>query len=342
MPEITIIITAFNLQNFIAQCLDDLLSQSFSDFEAIVIDDCSTDDTRDIINAYAKRCPRLIRIESLKENLGCAAKVRNFALDKGLIKSRYAIFLDGDDRLEPSMLESLYKSAEFYEADISICAYDRVDCENGRILCKEMQNFPPFIDLPRSDCILAFINGSIWNKLIRASILEDIRFPCLTVGEDVCFSQMVYEKCRRISFIKNVLVHYQARDSSAISNTHPHMAYAFADELLKIYNAAPDAPSMNRVALVAFIHIGVSMAIRLNNNPSADIGEYLKQTEAYFKNNFDFFKKIDSMSFSCLRKHGIRGYAVWSCKLLYRAHCFRFFLSAYNCVVRFFRMDIKF
>jgi glycosyltransferase involved in cell wall biosynthesis len=342
MPIITVFVTAYNLRDFIANCLNDLLAQTFTDFEIVVADDCSTDNTGEIINKYASRHPAYIRAEFLPENMGSSAAVRNFGLDSGLITGDFVLFADGDDRFEPGLLESLYSTAILDDADISICAYNRVEQKTGRVLCEEMRGFPKTFDFTSNIELAAFINGSLWNKLIKMSLIRELRIPLLTVGEDLCFSQSLYQRRPRIAFVNEILIHYQVHRTSAISNTTPEMADAFANELLKEYKKTSLKEQKYLLELIIFIHIALSMAIRLNNNPTINIKMHLCKITDYFKVNFHLFSQNPYLSFKTLRKYGIRGYAIWICKFLYQIGCFRIFLLFYNAMVKHFHMDVKF
>ena len=172
MPEITVAITSHNLQAYISQCLDELLNQTFQNFDILIYDDCSTDRTREILARYGSEYPEKIHIILGKTPLGSPALSRNAILDSNQIDGRYLVFLDGDDTLQPNFLEKLYTTAIQTNAEITLCAYDRFEHETGHVLCQEMKGFPSEISIPVSSDILAFINGALWNKLIQVSVIE--------------------------------------------------------------------------------------------------------------------------------------------------------------------------
>ena len=108
MCSITVVITAYRLEKYMALCFEDLFAQTFHDFEIVVLDDASPDATPQIIQAYAARYPERIHTLMQKVNLGSPSKARNAVIRSGLITGTYTLFLDGDDRLEPSLLADLY------------------------------------------------------------------------------------------------------------------------------------------------------------------------------------------------------------------------------------------
>jgi glycosyltransferase involved in cell wall biosynthesis len=102
-PLLTVTVTNFNYAEFLPQCLDSILGQSWTDFEVLVIDNASTDDSVTVINSYAERDPR-IRVIAHRENQGALASQRE-SCDRA--RGRYRLHLDADDWiLEPTAIES--------------------------------------------------------------------------------------------------------------------------------------------------------------------------------------------------------------------------------------------
>ncbi len=338
--ELTVAITSYNLEKYIARCLEDLFSQTMQDFDILIYDDASDDGTPQIIQNYAERFPDRIRCIYGKENLGSPSRARNALLDSGLMHGNYAVFLDGDDRLEPNFLETLYNSAVSRGADISVCAYDRVSVEDGHVICREMRSFPDVVTFPDDCDIIPLINGSLWNKLIKTSLLSDVRLPDFSVGEDLCFLHRLYMRCSKLAFVDSELIHYQVRSESVISNTSEDTIHSFALEFSDILSSCGDAFS-NEEALSCFIHIGISMAIRAYQNPHINIFGHLRWTRQFLIENRVLFGNR-SLRLVDLLHMGVRGFAIWCCKLLYICRCFPLFLWAYSAYTNLFGKDIKF
>ena len=104
-PLLTLIVPAYNAANYLPNCLDDLLAQTFRDFEVLVMDDGSTDRTADIGEQYARRDPR-IRVMRLPH--GGVSAARNRGLE--LAESRYVAFMDCDDRVDPQYLAAFFRT----------------------------------------------------------------------------------------------------------------------------------------------------------------------------------------------------------------------------------------
>ena len=118
MPAISIICPVYSAEKYIHRCLDSILAQTFTDFELLMIDDGSPDNSGKICDEYAEKDSR-IRVFH-KEN-GGVASARQIGLDNAI--GDYTIHIDPDDWVDPNMLEELYAKAKEADADIVICDY---------------------------------------------------------------------------------------------------------------------------------------------------------------------------------------------------------------------------
>jgi len=343
MAKITVIITSYNLETMIGKCFDELFSQTLQDFNILLIDDCSKDKTVEVVKSYVEKHPDRIRAIFLSENQGSPSYVRNIALESGMIDGEYVVFLDGDDSVEQDYLETLYNLTIESNADIAVCAYDRVEQNTNRVLCTEMQGFPKEINMQHEQAKIAFVNTSLWNKLIRTSIIGDLRFPNIKIVDDACFFYALMLKCEKIAFTNKVLLHYVVRENSIINNdtTRPELAVEFADELISIFKRCDNAAIKEVLALAIFIHIGIALPLRLNDNPNVDIRRHVKWTHSFFLKSFNLFRGYKIFSLLSLGRFGVRGTALWVCRLLYKLRCFMCFLGLYKFYKRLLRRDLK-
>ncbi len=342
MPEITVAVTAYNLERYIRACVEELMGQTFRSFEIIVYDDCSTDRTGMLLAELQAEFPEYIRVLFGTTPLKSPARARNAILDSGLVKGKYIVFLDGDDKIESDFLETLYTAAEERQAEIALCAYDRFEEENGHVLCQEMRGFPEVIEIPPEGDYVAFINGSLWNKLILTELIGSVRLPDFRVGEDLSFMLALCNRCRRIACIDKILIHYRVRQSSVISNTPEETVYQFAQELLQLRKKAAEPWFRDTLEMVSFIHIGISMPMRMYGNPNVNFSHLLDWISAYFRDNFHWFRGQRLLRLPALLQHGIKGIGLWTARICYRLHCFRLFLWLYRTVNRVLHIDIKF
>lgn len=342
MPEITVAVTTHNLERYICTCIEEILGQSFRSFEIVVYDDCSTDRTRELLEEFRARSPERIRLILGKTPLKSPAKARNAILDSGSVSGKYIVFLDGDDDIEVDFLERLYTAAQEHQAEITLCAYDRFEEETGHVLCQEMRGFPELIQLPPEGDILAFINGSLWNKLILVERIGSVRLPDIKVGEDLSFQLALYNGCGRIACVDKPLIHYRVRAASVISNTPEETVYQFAQELVRLKKEAAGSWLRDTIEMAAFIHIGISMPLRMYGNPDADMSRLLRWISAYFRDEFRWFRGQRLLRLPALLRHGVKGIGLWGARLCYRLHCFQAFLWLYQAVVKALHIEIKF
>ena len=116
MPKVSIIVPCYNVELYVARCLDSLIAQTLSDIEIICVDDKSTDSTLDVLNQYAERDER-IKVISLAENSGVAV-ARNVGIDAAC--SKYIGFVDPDDYVDLDYYEKLLDCAQKTDSDVVV------------------------------------------------------------------------------------------------------------------------------------------------------------------------------------------------------------------------------
>ena len=129
MPEISVIVPVYKVENFIHRCVDSILCQSFHDFELILVDDGSPDSCGEICEDYAAKDSRIHVIHQKNGGLSAA---RNTGIDWVLANSssHWISFVDCDDWVHPDFLKGLYSSAEQTLCKISACGFYRTEGES--------------------------------------------------------------------------------------------------------------------------------------------------------------------------------------------------------------------
>ena len=157
--EISIIVTVYNVEDCLKRCLDSILNQTFSNFEVLLIDDGSTDESGKICDLYAQTDSRFKVVH--KEN-GGVGSARRAGIDNA--SGTYSIHIDADDWVEPEMLLSLYSSALEEDADMVICDYFEDNGNQSRII---RQNPGQLTNKNIIRGLSHKLHGACWNKLIR-------------------------------------------------------------------------------------------------------------------------------------------------------------------------------
>ena len=130
IPAISVVIPMYNAEKYIGECLDSVLAQTFKNYEVIVVDDCSTDNSVEIVKSYLEKFDRKLKIIKMIKNSGGGSAPRN----KGLKLSRgdYLFFMDSDDFFTKTALEDMYKPAKKFNADVIYCEKYFSYEDNGR------------------------------------------------------------------------------------------------------------------------------------------------------------------------------------------------------------------
>ncbi len=210
MSKIGVIIPVYNAEKTISRCLDSLLAQNHTDWQAIMVDDDSSDLSGEIIDGYCKRDERFVYIRQEK-NCG-AAGARNRALD--LLDAPYVAFLDSDDFWESDMLDVMVHKAEETDADVVQCRFI-YDFENGESYAPQgafdKETFLEKKGLRK--VYLKMMTGINMNhvciKLMKTSLVKDLRFDtALKTAEDLEFCIRLFQRVKRYVFIPAPMYHY--------------------------------------------------------------------------------------------------------------------------------------
>ena len=216
-PIVSVIVPVYGVEKFVEHCAVSLMEQTLDGVECIFVDDCTLDNSVDIIRDVISRYPdRDARIVSHSENRGLPS-ARNTGL--GLATGKYVFHCDGDDWIEPNMLEKMYAVAENANADIVYCDFYLTYEKNERYMsnpCLESRE-----ELLRQGFLSGAMKYNVWNKLVRRSLYTDnaILFPDgHSMGEDMTMIRLT-ACAERVKYLPEALYHYVQTNSSAFSKT---------------------------------------------------------------------------------------------------------------------------
>ncbi|MBR1807746.1 MAG: glycosyltransferase family 2 protein [Selenomonadaceae bacterium] len=119
MPAVSVIIPLYNAEKYIGECLDSILAQTFQDFEVIVVDDCSTDSSAQVVESYMPKFDGRLRLERTLANSGSPGLPGNMGVR--FSRGEYLLILDNDDAITPDAIEKLYTTAKDFDADVVAC-----------------------------------------------------------------------------------------------------------------------------------------------------------------------------------------------------------------------------
>jgi len=213
MPAISVIVPCYNTQQFLPRCLESLQRQSFLDWEAICVDDGSTDGTSALLDSYAEKDKRFVVLHKHNEGVSIA---RNKALE--LAQGAYILFVDSDDFIHQEMYERLYDDIIKFGTRLAFCQ---------TTACK-------FDDLPNSflwspttaqgkcvsskELVYESLKDTKWfsayTKLYHKSLFAELRFPDGRINEDYPITLRIYNLCGDIVVDFNKMYAYRKRDGS--------------------------------------------------------------------------------------------------------------------------------
>lgn len=202
VPKISIIVPVYKAESYLGKCLDSIAAQTFNDYEIILVDDGSPDNSGFICDTYASKEPRIRVYHKANEGV---SKTRQFGLEKSI--GEYVIHIDPDDWIEDTMLEDLYAKAIEENADMVICDF----YINGKKeeYCKQKPS-----DLQTESVLNGLftgLHGSCCNKLVRRScfIKYGISFPStFNLYEDLYVNTCLLCNNIRVSYLNKAYYHY--------------------------------------------------------------------------------------------------------------------------------------
>ena len=170
---VSVVIPVYNVELYLSQCLESLLSQTLKEIEIICVDDGSTDSSLDILDIFASKDNRIKVLKQKNQGTGIA---RNTGMD--VASGDYIIFLDSDDFFDATMLAEMYQSAVENQSDVVVCKFRQYNNTTGKytriskgINYRKLQNISSFSALDYTDILLDFTTTSPWNKLFRREFI---------------------------------------------------------------------------------------------------------------------------------------------------------------------------
>ena len=296
----------YNAQNFISQCLDSILSQDFDDYEVIVVDDGSSDNSSTIVERYISKFSQIKLIHTTNRGVSAA---RNLAIKNS--KGDWLCFVDADDMLYPNTLAVLYSSVCSTDVDI---VFGNVD----KYVNEKMIPLFSFSEGYSQNPIKSLKNLALWGYLFKKSIIfnNNIKFKeGLAYSEDALFIYQYSLSCRNILFIPNKVYIYRIHDASACRShdyLHKVKNQFYASQLLyKLANDNKSNPSAyKRINSDSFakIRMGIYNYIIASNN-FKDFTEIQRLFNLYcgnYASKLFFYYNICVLYVQCQRRKIIR------------------------------------
>lgn len=239
MPEISIIVPVYKVEKYLRKCVDSILSQTFTDFELILINDGSPDECWKICEEYAAKDDRIVYLKQENQGLGAT---RNNGIR--IAKGKYIAFVDSDDYIKENAIERLYKGIVKSKADVAcggiynvyqqkmVPQYDKEE----QFVCGATKAFKLLL-------IGRKITGSSCNKLIKTEILRNVKYPEGVLYEDVIFNAKLMQNVEKVYVDTTPTYYYYHRQDSITTQKFESRAmnfiYAYEENLKVVKDKFP-------------------------------------------------------------------------------------------------------
>jgi len=304
--KVSVIVAAYNIQDYIVKCLESIANQTYKNLEVIVVDDGSSDNTGNLADEFAKKDSRFIVIH--KEN-GGVSSARNRGID--VARGDFIGFVDGDDTIEIDMYEMLVNNAIKYDADISHCGYKVIENNKEtlfygteKVIIQDRKK--GLIDLFEG----TLIEPSLCNKIFKNNVVRDIRLDeSIKINEDLYFNVLLFDKSKKSVFEDKSKYIYIKRENSATTSslnnirkiTDPRKVYKMIEEVLK--NDIDILPYAEKMDIGRNINIYNLLTLERDDvflKLKNEVRDYIKLNYKNIKDNKLINKKIKYMMFGIL------------------------------------------
>ena len=232
-PLITVIVPIYKVEQYLNECIDSILGQSYFNLEIILVDDGSPDRCGEICDQYAKKDNRVKVIH--QENKGLSS-ARNSATD--VATGKYITYVDSDDWISKDMIEVLYNAIKKNNTKIACCSFESF-FEDGTTASNPHHNKTFIYSTQEAlDCFLFndYITPCVCGKLYDRELLNNIRCPDGKLFEDQFTTYKILDLCDKIVFETKPLYHYRKRSGSIGHSNFDKRTYQLYDAINQEYN----------------------------------------------------------------------------------------------------------
>jgi len=315
-PILSIIVPVYKVEDYIHKCISSILSQTFTDFELILIDDGSPDNCGAICDDYAKKDNRIIVIHQKNQGLSAA---RNAGLD--IAKGDYITFVDSDDSISEYIysdnMDILLKDKSI---DVLEYPYQKVYNQEIKLVTDPINHIYGCNNIFSYWALQSNKGPNVWSKIYKASIFETIRFPYGKVYEDLFILPDVSEKVSHLYTSEKGFYFYTIRENSLSNGDHSlnreqplNKQLDLYDAWLKVNDKIKYYKSYNKERIFNYYRFVSAFICTEIDNPNNDLSGYEKRFETF---NFNIItilysqlKYKEKFKLILIKMIGIRKYA---------------------------------
>lgn len=340
---LSIIVPVYNWNNNLEKCLESLVCQDFEDYEIILVDDGSNQETADYLDAFASERTFIKVIHSVNKGVWSA---RNLGLEYA--SGKWIGFCDSDDFVHNDMYKKMIIAGEQSNSQMVVGGYRRINETTGKTIAEEMTGWTKkYIDVDEHVGELCLINTALWNKIYSADLLKKVVSLSSSpkIAEDMMFLLSIYPYTERIAFVPKVLYDYNVRDASAMQNVTEKdckdtiKAMRIVAETIKKLNLSEEWN--NLCDIMAFIHLGISLPVAIYGDKDDWSKDILQQINRELKENYVTWRNALILKHSYILGHCYKLYKVKIMQIVYKLGLFRPFLKLYTGVTNVLGKSIK-
>lgn len=315
MPVIvSVIVPVYNVENYLHRCVESLMNQTFSDYEILLIDDGSTDDSSKICDEVAQKYDKVKVFHKRNGGLGSA---RNYGLSYA--NGNYVCFIDSDDIVRETYIEKLLKAITESNADISICGYE-YRLGKHSIINQSKDRVCTGAELLREfSCGNALCNFA-WNKMFKIDLINrmEILYSARHCAEDMYFNCYYYRLIKKAVFIHEALYVYYVNFNSLTMRRRE----GFWDDMLLVYNAFSETAQIRNLEPCysdnLYIVLLRNCILNFYKKPKTSLREFIKYADDELNGNCTKSIHPDINKLQCIDR---LIYKYMSSKSYKKVHC---------------------
>ena len=303
--KISVIVPVYNVEQYVGECIESILNQSFYDIELILINDGSKDNSGFICDEYAKKDNRIKVIHKKNEGVSIA---RNIGIKNA--SGKYIAFVDSDDLVDKEIYTTMLQAIEESGSDLVMCRYEKVYSNRNNELAieplreglydKEQIFNNLILDMIGNDPLdmsKPLIMGSTCRCLYKKDIIDKykIEFPVIKIAEDMLFHLYYLMSCKKVYVVNKALYYYRYNELSATNNYINNLWEILMNQLelvedgLNKFNLL-NSKSKERLEINTFYFISWCFTNECNPRNLKKYREIIKEMKKISKHNK--FKKV--------------------------------------------------
>jgi len=291
---ISVIVPVYNVEDYLRQCLDSLVEQTFRDIEILMVNDGSPDNSQAIIDEYCLKYPDMVK-SFVKEN-GGLSDARNYGIERAA--GEYIAFVDGDDYVAPDMFERMINLAREKDSDVVACKIMSF-FSDGRF-----EVLPPELTFCSGHSIadapeqLLEVKSYAWNKIIRRKLFMEtgLRFPDQHFEDSAIMYNLLYS-ANRVDIVPFPMYFYRRERSGAITrdvSDHVFDIFKSCDSIREMYGRLPDYKEKYERVVSELVtrHITARFSALIGTKKKRLARRYLNHSFDYLDNNAPDWKTL--------------------------------------------------